>query len=561
MKHNAAPKIFVILLHGYLGSPSNFNSLLKEINECFSNPKIVNPKMPLGLLSCANPVTIINDLLSEVQNEWDTLTAEEKKEHKIIIIGYSTGAILARKLYITACGQNADAPFEEGIKADSPTEWTANVERIILFAGMNKGWSLNQHMPLLYLAAYNLSIGFGNLMMLLRLHPVIYRSKNGNPFITQLRIQALSMYRHAAKKGFGNALTVQLLGTQDILVSPDDNVDLMTDNNFIYMEVPESDHKNVIDMSGKKGENRAKVVRKALILSHDELKENWIVPTDQFRIPPDPEVTDVVFVIHGIRDTGYWTQKIARRVKSAGDKLDGRKFAIETSTYGYFPMLSFLLFPFRQKKVAWFVDQYIENMALYPNAVFSFVGHSNGTYLLARAMRKYPALRFRNVVLAGSVVPHSYNWHELIEQERIANVYNFVATNDWVVGIFPKTFETLRLQDLGGGGFVGFENFTDQTEFRCIAGGHSAAIEENTWDELTELAINGKPSGKSTIAKFERSATMRFIGFIGPIIFFLAIFLILLGGFLIIYFVTDPVKRLLWSALYWVVWWRVLTKF
>jgi hypothetical protein len=55
-------------------------------------------------------------------------------------------------------------------------------------------------------------------------------------------------------------------------------------------------------------------------------------------------VEDIVFVIHGIRDKGYWTHKIARRVQAMAKQRPGDiRFATETSSYGYFPMLSFLL--------------------------------------------------------------------------------------------------------------------------------------------------------------------------------------------------------------------------
>jgi hypothetical protein len=112
-------------------------------------------------------------------------------------------------------------------------------------------------------------------------------------------------------------------------------------------------------------------------------------------LPPEPDadVTDVVFVVHGIRDKGFWTQKIARTIKRhAGDR---QKIGSWTESYGYFAMLPFILRSVRRRKVEWLMDRYTEARARYPYATFHYVGHSNGTYLAAAALQLYPAARFQ----------------------------------------------------------------------------------------------------------------------------------------------------------------------
>ena len=49
-------------------------------------------------------------------------------------------------------------------------------------------------------------------------------------------------------------------------------------------------------------------------------------------------------------------------------------------------MLPFLLSAYRRKNVEWLMDRYTEVVARYPNATVSYIGHSNGTYLLAKAL-------------------------------------------------------------------------------------------------------------------------------------------------------------------------------
>ena len=66
-----------------------------------------------------------------------------------------------------------------------------------------------------------------------------------------------------------------------------------------------------------------------------------------------------------------------------------------------------------------FMDDYTEKMATFPNPAtkVSFIGHSNGTYILASALQNYVTLRIHRASFAGSVVPRSYPWNELIGDE------------------------------------------------------------------------------------------------------------------------------------------------
>jgi alpha-beta hydrolase superfamily lysophospholipase len=109
-----------------------------------------------------------------------------------------------------------------------------------------------------------------------------------------------------------------------------------------------------------------------------------------------------------------------------------------------------------QQRMEWLMDQYTEDKALYPYARFSFVGHSNGTYLLARALQEYPRCRFERVVFGSSVVNRHYDWAKIAGNKQIKEVLNYVATADWVVACFPKALQTMHWQDLGSAGHDGF---------------------------------------------------------------------------------------------------------
>lgn len=543
-------KYFVIILSGYTQAPKVYSEIQKVIKEKYCDATILFPDLKLTTFATSSPDDIVASAIKIVDIEW----AKEKDPNNvnIIIIGHSTGALLARKLYVVACGENKDAPLGNIYKdQDSPKVWSKYVCRIVLLAGMNRGWTINSHLYSKTAFLMRVGVILGSLMKLVGHEPLVFKTRRGAPFITQLRIQWISMVKHSLVKGVGNVPVIQLLGTKDDIISPEDNIDVLTGSNFIYLEVPKSDHISVLKvLSGDDALKRRIVFENAISTPIEVLSTQNMSPIDDISLKINLEITDVVFVIHGIRDTGYWTQKIARRVKSVGDGPN-RKFATETSTYGYFAMLPFL-FPFeRRRKVEWLMDQYTENLVIYPNAAFSFVGHSNGTYLLAKSLQEYPMCTFKNVVFAGSVVPKQFEWKKMIANKRICNFYNLVASSDWVVAMFPKAFETLKLQDIGSGGFDGFtDQLANNYQLKYVKGGHGSAIEEDYWDDIAHFIVNGNTS--ASIAKqavHKRPVYMKILGLIAPLPF-LIILISLFFGFYMIYKNTNGIVFLLLAFLY-----------
>ena len=502
MRQEAVPRFenrgqsedLVLLLHAYTTNPGSLRSVREAVANEMPDADLLVPSLPTGRFSMADPVKLAIDLSKEIDGLWDSRKRQRGEGYRrIILVGHSLGGLLARKIYVYACGENEDAPFEGGAPR-GPKEWVYRVDRIVLFAAMNRGWSISHHMSLTQAIGWRVGSIIGNFLMLIRRRPpLIFTIRKGGHFISQLRIHWLSMVRNARKKEVGNILTVQLLGSGDDLVAPEDNIDLLTGRSFIYLDVPHSAHITVVDLADPAaGPVRRRIFLLALLGERQALEESKVMPADIEPQSPRPDVTDVIFVIHGIRDRGFWTQKIARRVKALG-REKGKIYATETSTYGYFAMFPFLLSSTRRRKVEWLIDQYTENLALYPFADFSFVGHSNGTYLLAKALDDYPACHFRNVVFAGSVVRTDYDWDEKIRTGRVKAVLNYVASADWVVAFFPKALQILGLQDLGSAGHDGFAvpaALSALQQIRFVKGGHGAALQEKNWDSIAKFIVN-----------------------------------------------------------------------
>jgi hypothetical protein len=323
----------------------------------------------------------------------------------------------------------------------------------------------------------------------------------------------------------------------------------------VYLDVPYSGHANVINLINNEDTTNKTLgiqaeYRKAVFI--EALRRPLDTQTDknQFftRLEQDKTVDDVVFVIHGIRDLGYWTSKIARKIYDKSKTGDQRNVITETSSYGYFPMLSFLIPGKRQEKVQWLMDRYTEAKARYPQAKFHYIGHSHGTYLLAKALEDYPSVSFENVVFAGSVVRQHYEWDKYIAQNRIAGVQNFVATADWVVGIFPKALQTLGIQDMGSAGHDGFDKATELEEVyqpeKFVTGGHSAALQEDMWNSIADFILDGKITDPPpTLLSSSQSFSIKALSYLAPLILFGIIALVLYGLIWLIRLDTEVVQE------------------
>jgi pimeloyl-ACP methyl ester carboxylesterase len=460
------------------------------------------PTLPyVRFFSLASPAEVTARLLADL----DRLCTDPNRYARIFLVGHSIGAVIARRLFLVAAGINNVVPSEGPLQAEQARPWAVRVCRIVAFAALSRGWIRSGRLGWVE-SATALAVAIAGHGWPGTRAPTLFEVRRGAPFIVQTRLQWLAMQRDPTKP---KPLVVHLLGTQDNLVAPDDAVDFAVDGaasgNYLYIELPQTNHVDAVaftpnsrDLDGHNGARRKKLFIAALAEDHQTLSKRSIdraFLSDTLPPPPDETVTQVTFVIHGIRDDGYWTRRIAQRIHEAAQRHSKPPGAYRsiTSSYGYFAMLPFIWPWIRREKVEWLMDEYVGAVSRYPRAEFSYVGHSNGTYLLARALEDYPAVRFRNVFFAGSVVRQDYTWGRFIAAQRVRNVVNMVATADWVVAIFPSGLEPLRPFDLGGAGFRGFRQVHTEPnlhEVHYVVGGHSAALVETQWTRIAEFIVS-----------------------------------------------------------------------
>ena len=502
VNRNGKSTSLAVVIHGCTWTSRQRRTQLKDVvgvlSEALPDTDVVMPLLPIEFWSLENADDVVDDLVAEIDRVWGERRQTGGGYDRLYMVGFSFGSILLRQAFCRAAGAGRNATIDD----TRIHEWARCVDRIVLLAGLNRGWTVDSPVSRFASIWSNIGTAIGHL---LPRKPTLFAIRRGAPFLTLTRLQWLALEDAALKP----PMTVQLLGTRDDIVSPADNLDLSTGSRFVYVEVPDSGHFDVIHMGDDSmaAKVRRDCFRKVLVRSPEELRAGGIPEKDLLQLVPlqgDPTgeiilrrpdsdvLDDVVFIIHGIRDKGYWTRKVARLVVTEGKRRD-RRVAAVAPTYGYFALLPFLLPWTRRAKTEWLLDIYVSVRCRYPRAAVSFIGHSNGTYVLAGAIASCPAVVVKNVVFAGSVVRSNFDWTRYVP-EQVGRVLNYVATGDWVVAIFPRLFQVLRLQDLGGAGHDGFANEPAAvTDIEYVAGRHSAALDEQHWQDMAAFVLDGPP--------------------------------------------------------------------
>jgi hypothetical protein len=103
--------------------------------------------------------------------------------------------VIARKIAIVVHGETAEAPFVKDLKGlERP--WAGNIERIILLAGMSRGWAPEIARDWLQSAFWTFASWYCAIVAMLRLPvPTLYAMRQGQPFIVQTRLEWLALTR------------------------------------------------------------------------------------------------------------------------------------------------------------------------------------------------------------------------------------------------------------------------------------------------------------------------------------------------------------------------------
>lgn len=470
-----------VLVHGWEHTAKNLDQLKCAVQAAFPADDVLLPSYPASRWSNGDLRVVAEKCVELIECAWGQHGNAGYKQ--IILIGHSLGALIARKVYLIAHGQYSDYQqrplFVVGKRA-----WAPCITRLVLLAGMNRGsklWPKNAQTPLLRWLGRVLSL---TLARGLRLGRLVRAAHRGAPFVVNLRLDWLQL----TSTGVEPNMVVQLAGLRDTVVDASDHVDLLSGRTFHYLPVEGTSHHALVQLdSTPAGQDR-----KAKFLT--ALQGNGSLPGEA--VPnvaqPDKTVTQVLLLMHGIRDYGKWTEDVRNEIQK------NTAVRAEITNYDYLPLLPFLLGLGRNRQVRLLMDRYAEARSRYPNAAVSFLGHSNGTYVMASALRRYPACRFARVAFLGSILHRRFPWRREM-QACVGQLRNYVATADCVVAIFPSFFEAVRIlpvnRDFGSAGHTGFTQVDDRFQnVTYIEGGHGAGLEPKHRGAVLSFLMDGQPA-------------------------------------------------------------------
>jgi len=151
----------------------------------------------------------------------------------------------------------------------------------------------------------------------------------------------------------------------------------------------------------------------------------------------------------------------------------------------------------------------------------------------------------------------------VIAEGRVQKVLNYVATADWVVALFPRALQMLRLQDLGSAGHDGFDNSRTnpaviQKEY--VRGGHGAALNEVNWDTIARFVLFGESQDfPVSIRSARQSPFVRIPGLVAPLVWLLiATVVVLVYGYILGLPAPEWQRTLLGVSFTWLIW-KVVT--
>lgn len=422
----------------------------------------------------------------------------------VTLVGHSIGGMLTRRAYLDA----VDA-------RDPQARWSARVDRILLFTSVNRG------VPALSRVSWLAPLGGWLLRNVPRfglpIHFVLEDLLWGSDFIADVRISWIRHFGDLARSGRAPRV-VQFWGTEDSVVTEDDNADLKAfSGEDVLVRVAGAQHGNLQRLEPSFTADPA--ARWALF------REPLFGPAAPVAARTDHPPRRVLFILRGIRDSSYanWVSDLrARAVRSYGE---GNVIAPE---YGFFTAAQFALKPIRRRNIPAFRDLYVEQLALNPRTEFDVIAHSNGTYIVAESLDSTPSMKLRHVVLAAPVLPLEFPWTTVFDRKQVERLRYDTAQLDWPVGILCPLLRAIGFSDVGPAGLVLFGasgQWSHDGPIRHVGwypGGHGAALAADNRAHLLGFADRGDDLGAAEQLQQEAGA-LGIVSRLTPYLFWLLI--------------------------------------
>ncbi|HQY22748.1 MAG TPA: hypothetical protein PK389_03190, partial [Gammaproteobacteria bacterium] len=101
--------------------------------------EVLRPELEMDLYSTRSPESLAQDIYNQIEKK----ISESSDIKSIVLLGYSAGSVLARRVFSMAHGAKTDATIDESKKAD----WADLIDRIIILSGITRGWEFSSATP------------------------------------------------------------------------------------------------------------------------------------------------------------------------------------------------------------------------------------------------------------------------------------------------------------------------------------------------------------------------------------------------------------------------------
>lgn len=198
--------------------------------------------------------------------------------------------------------------------------------------------------------------------------------------------------------------------------------------------------------------------------------------------------------IHGYKSKGKWQDSLAECIKA--ENLISLPYK-----YGY---KLFRILPHHIKNdVEKFRDWYfsVVDDATYGLKITepfhrpSIIAHSLGTWIVAKALMKYPEIKFDKIFLFGSIIPEKFDWFKLILGDQVNSVIYEKAKRDTIAPL--GLIFTGSTRPCGTRGFIQKSSFLKEETFSLF--GHSDFNYKAHFKEYIIKRLNETPHQLSII--------------------------------------------------------------
>lgn len=124
--------------------------------------------------------------------------------------------------------------------------------------------------------------------------------------------------------------------------------------------------------------------------------------------------------IHGYNSFGNWQRKLEEALTNTN--IQGFHFKYGRRIIVWPSLVSKIVKQFRD----WYfsiTDNIKYNIDISePYHRPSIIAHSLGSWILVKAMERFPEIKFDKIILVGSIIPNDYDWINLIVKGQINNI-------------------------------------------------------------------------------------------------------------------------------------------